>query len=273
MTKHSIAAAVAIAAVSVCHGQVIIDFTNTADSTATAPLASWNDQVASEPFSLATVFYTVGISGMPETVGGFWATNDSPGDKPTRSVSANGGTFRLGWADTSVSGTYVQFRYLVMAKDSNWEGAPSLFTAFDTNSLLTIRAQSQNIDGDQQSVNMVVLDDGTYYISSNRVDANYLTITDPNAQDWQAFDATAWNFDAIDPLAIGGAPHTFNNVQAVGVFLQARDYNGGFLARWALSAWHVEALVVPEPCCAVALLGMAVWIGRRCSAAHGRTVI
>jgi hypothetical protein len=256
---HLLVAAIAALAVTAAQAELIVDFQSTAGASDVDPASAWVGRVYSLPFTTGQVFYTAGTNGMPETWGGYWCTNTDASSTPNRAVSLNGSNFRMGWANAdSTSGTWIRFRYLYMAPEHNWETSPAQITGFVTNSFLNVRARNQNIEGDT-SVNFVVLDGGAYYISSNRVDGNEIHIDDPNSANWQPFDATAENFGDVDPFNITGAPHTFSNIEGVGVFLDGLDYAQGFLARFANDTWQVDAVVIPEPALGLlSMLGLAL---------------
>jgi hypothetical protein len=176
-----------IAAISTSFGAPIISFNGNDSATSNLPFgnltASWSSGIYSVPFSPSnTVFTGNSVSGAPPLVGGVYATNTSIATGPAAYLYRNAVSpdqFRIGWArDGGLTST--SFRYLLMAPAYGWldlmEGAR--FDAASSLAVSTVTTNQTSIG----SINFVILDSGTYYMSSARVAATMSTlqITDPN---------------------------------------------------------------------------------------------
>ena len=244
-----------LAAISTSHGATIISFNGNDSATSSLPFgnltASWSSGIYSVPFSPSnTVFTGNSVSGAPPLVGGVYATNTSITTGPAAYLYRNAVSpdqFRIGWArDDGLTNT--SFRYLLMAPAYGWldlmEGAR--FDAASSLAFSTVTTNQTSIG----SINFVILDSGTYFISSARISATMSTlqITDPNNSLWTSFDPTVTNFQGINPTTLTGATHTFNHVQGVGIFIQGTSVWGGTAdGTISLNNWVVNATAIPEP--------------------------
>lgn len=120
---------------------------------------------------------------------------------------------------------------------------------FDPASTISLEILSGS-NGQPVSLNFVVNDGGSYYISESFINSpSSLTITNPDSANWASFNIDpATNFGGIDPTSISGTPHTFSDVQGIGFFIQSDWPSGGSNQGdvWVRN-WTATATTIPEP--------------------------
>jgi hypothetical protein len=205
--------------------------------------SSWVSGTYAVPYSDANqVFSGNAASGLPALSGGVFATKSGSAVTPHAMLvqSTSPDEMQLGFPGNTT------FRYMVMALKADWL-ALQTGARFDSSSSLSafVPGTMQTMI---QSVNFVVKDAGQYFMSSARVASTQstLAVTSPNSANWTAFVPSTGNFGGIDPTSLSGSPHTFNNIEGVGLFVQGQvalpDSIAGYIR---LNNWQVTA--VPEP--------------------------
>lgn len=158
-------------------------------------------------------------------------------------------------------------RVVVAIGKDNFLGSPANAVVFDASSSLSFDVSSSG-NGNVTSMNLLVQDSGTWYISESFISgSNQLTINDPNSENWAVFDMTAsTNFGGVNGGSISGSAHTFTDVQAVGFFFEQTWPGSGMNnGQTDLRNFTVEATVIPEPTAAVLMVASlpALLIRRR----------
>lgn len=254
----------------------IINFTGDdptlSDNQFTNLTGTWVSGVYSHPYSdTNTVFTGDSGDGVPVLRGGVYATSSGTSIgafSNLHGTSVSPDQLQIGWSPNQGPTLHTTFRYLFMAVDSDWltlkNGAS--FDSLSSLSISTLTTMQTNIN----SINFVVKDDGLYYISASRLATTMstLTLANPNAALWMQFDPSNINFGGIDPSQVSGAPHTFDNIEAVGLFIDGMSGSSVQPGTITLTNWTVNAApqAIPEPSITsllVASLGMAMCFGLR----------
>lgn len=235
-------------------GEAIVAFTG---DTAGADLSfanlssSWTAGVYAVPYSdFNQVFAGDVQSGLPALRGGVYATNPSISVGSYAALvrtTVSPDQLRVGWLRDGGQ-TNTSFRYLFMAMKEDWETLTSgaRFGPTSSLSISTVRTNQTGIG----SINFVVKNGGRYYMSSSFLTQTLgtLAITDPNAASWGEFSAASPNFGDVNPTSVVGTAQNFNDVEAVGFFVQGTAVWGGTLPGYIeLNNWTVNANAVPEP--------------------------
>lgn len=267
------AACVLISSFEQAYGETIVSFTGnaTGGTTAFSNLSSaWASGTYAVPYSDANqVFAGNAASGLPVLRGGVYATKSGSAVNPFAVLvqTTSPDEMQVGFPGPTT------FRYMLMAMKTDWLTLQT-GASFDSTSSLSafVPGTNQTII---QSVNFVVKDSGRYFMSSARVTSvqSTLSLTNPNLANWTVFVPTAADFGGIDPTSLSGSPYAFNNIEAVGLFVQGEvrlpDSIAGYIR---VNNWQVTA--VPEPTgVTVALAGVVIsgscWLRRR---SRGRAV-
>jgi hypothetical protein len=266
--RHRFRAGLFIVAISLAvpeqlHGETIVSFTGnaTGGTTAFSNLSStWVSGTYAVTYSDANQVFGGNVaSGLPALSGGVFATKSGSAVNPHAVLvqSTSPDEMQVGFPGNTT------FRYMLMAMKAGWITLQS-GARFDSTSSLSVFVPGTN-QTIIQSVNFVVKDSGQYFMSSSRLTSvqSTLAITNPNIANWTAFVPTAANFGDINPTSLTGSPYAFNNIEAVGLFVQGEvrlpDSMAGYIR---VNNWQVTA--VPEPSSiTISLTGLVV-VGSLC---------